>query len=101
MFGREEREELAKKGFSAQSAAVCFCAKEAFGKAMGTGLAGFGWQEVQLLHRPTGQPYLLLTGKAAMLAGDAELAVSAAHTRDYATVTVVGERKDLPRIQTC
>lgn len=101
VFGEEERAELAAKGFSAQSAAVCFCAKEAFGKAMGTGLAGFSLGEVQLLHKAGGQPYLALSGKAAVLAQGVQFAVSAAHTKDYATVTVVGERADLPRVQKC
>jgi len=101
VFGEEERAELAAKNFAPQSAAVCFCAKEAFGKAMGTGLAGFSLQEVQLLHRPSGQPYLFLRGKAARLARDVVFAVSAAHTKAYATVTVVGERKDPPQVKKC
>ena len=101
VFGEEERAELTAKGFPPQSAAVCFCAKEAFGKAMGTGLAGFSLGEVLLLHKPTGQPYLALSGRAASLAQGVQFAVSAAHTKDYATVTVVGERADPPRIQKC
>ena len=35
VFGAQELEQLAARGFPAQSAAACFCAKEAFGKALG------------------------------------------------------------------
>ena len=99
VFGEEERAELQARGFPAQSAAVCFCAKEAFGKALGRGIDGFSLQEVQLLHRPSGQPYLALSGRAAALAGAYRFSVSAAHTREYATVTLVGECPDPPRVQ--
>lgn len=30
-----------------QQYAVCFCAKEAIGKALGTGLADIGWNEIE------------------------------------------------------
>ena len=74
---------------------------EAFGKAMGTGLVGFEPEDVQLLHKPGGQPYLALSGKAAELARGIEFAVSAAHTKDYATVTVVGERIAPSQVESC
>lgn len=92
VFGAEEREELIGRGLPAQSAAVCFAAKEAFGKALGIGISGFSLREVQLLHRPNGCPYLFFTGKAAELAAKTgcEFTVSCTHTDRYASSVVAG-----------
>ena len=95
VFGAEEAAQLAGRGFPAQSAAACFCAKEAFGKALGTGVRGFSLREVQLLRRPSGQPYLYLSGRALELARERGLSfsVSVTHTREYAAVVVAGEQQ--------
>lgn len=98
VFGVQELAELEARGFPAQSAAVCFCAKEAFGKAMGVGLSGFALGEVQLLHNAAGQPYLSLSGRAEKLAEGVQFAVSAAHSKTCATVVLVGEKKEPPRV---
>lgn len=89
VFGAEERAELAQRGFPAQSAAAAFSAKEAFGKAMGTGLHGFSLREVQLVHTSSGEPRLFLSGKAKQLAGGRSFAVSVTHTKEYAAAVVV------------
>lgn len=94
VFGEEEQKELMSRGLPAQSAAACFAAKEAFGKALGVGISGFSLREVQLLHLPNGCPYLFFTGKAAELAAAAgcEFAVSCTHTSRYASSVVAGLR---------
>ena len=50
------------------TAAANFCAKEAFAKAMGTGVRGFSLSEVSVLRDELGRPYLSLSGNAAKLA---------------------------------
>ena len=69
-----EREAFAEKVFSpteretflgkASKLAGCFAAKEAFAKALGTGVRGFGWDEVSALRDELGKPYYVFTGKA-------------------------------------
>ena len=95
VFGAQELEQLAARGFPAQSAAACFCAKEAFGKALGTGVSGFRLAEAQLLREPSGRPYLSLSGGALRLAEERGLSfsVSVAHTKQYAAVVVAAEPK--------
>ena len=57
-LGVQERQQLAARGMAAESAAACFAAKEAFGKALGGGVRGFSLAEVQLLRAPSGRaPY--------------------------------------------
>ena len=47
-FSQEEREYFAGKFYPEQSAAGAYAAKEAFAKAVGTGILGFGLQEVSV-----------------------------------------------------
>nr|MBQ6242757.1 holo-ACP synthase [Lachnospiraceae bacterium] len=64
-FSDEERAYLQQKGVGqAQSMAGMFAAKEAFAKALGTGVRGFSLKEVEVLHDPAGRPYYRITGKA-------------------------------------
>lgn len=92
MFGPAEHSQLAARGFPVSSAAACFCAKEAFSKAVGTGLGAFDLREVQLLRDgETGRPFLALSGRALRLAGGARFAVSVTHTKEYACAVVTAE----------
>lgn len=74
-----------------ETAAAGFCAKEAFGKAMGTGVRGFHLREVELLREESGRPFLRLTGSAAALAEGMCFSVSVTHTKEYASVVVLAE----------
>lgn len=91
-YGDDERRELEKRHYSPQSAAAMFCAKEAFSKAVGTGVVGFSLNEVQLLHNDLGAPYLSLSGRAKEIAArqNLQFCVSISHTDDIAIATVFG-----------
>jgi holo-[acyl-carrier-protein] synthase len=92
VFGETESARLALRGFPVESAAASFCAKEAFAKAIGTGLRGFRLREVELLHdEKTGRPKLALSGNALRLAGNRRFSVSVTHTAQYASAVVVCE----------
>lgn len=90
VFGSGELSQLAAHGFPAPSAAADFCAKEAFAKAMGTGIWSFRLPDVQLLRmEKTGKPFLRLSGSAQKLAAGAKFSVSVTHTEEYASAVVV------------
>ena len=91
-YGEDERAELEKRHYAPQSAAAMFCAKEAFSKAIGTGVVGFSLNEVQLLHNEKGAPYLALSGRAADIARklNMQFCVSISHTDELAIATVFG-----------
>lgn len=93
ILGETEYQQLASRGFPVQSVAASFCAKEAFAKAMGTGLRGFSMQEVELLRNEWGAPVLMLSGKAQALAGSLCFSVSVTHTKEYAAVVVAGQEE--------
>ena len=96
VYGEREKAELEAKNFSAQSAAACFAAKEAFGKALGTGLIGFDLNEVQVIHNERGKPLIILTGRAKVLADKCNLDfdISITHTETVATAVVIAFRRD-------
>ena len=94
VFGEQERTYLLalSSACMAQSAAACFAAKEAFGKAMGTGISSFSLTEVQVIHAENGAPSLHLSGKAKALSdklGYTKFSLSLAHTKRYATATLI------------
>ncbi len=89
-FGDEEIEFFKKKNMATESIAASFAAKEAFSKAVGTGLSGFALCEVQLLREESGKPYLAFSGKALELSKNYQWSVSITHTNDVAAAMIVG-----------
>ena len=91
-FGKRELAYLRQKGFPPASVAANFCAKEAFSKALGTGLRGFKIREVELLREENGRPFLSFSGRALELVQQSGLRfeVSVSHDRHYALVQVIG-----------
>ncbi len=90
VFSDAERELFREKRFSVQTIAANFCAKEAFSKALGTGIRGFAFTEVSVLRDSFGAPYFSFTGKAKEIAEQRRLtfSVSLTHTEEYAAAVV-------------
>lgn len=95
VYGENEINELKKRKFPVQSMAAAFAGKEAFLKAVGSGLGSCKLSEIELLHKPSGQPYLALSGKAKEIAENMNMdfSVSLTHTRQYASAVVAGEKR--------
>ena len=77
--------------------AARFAAKEAVMKALGTGIKGVGWREIEVLPDPDGKPLVYLHGGAKRKADElrlCDLAISLSHSRDYAVASVVGESSE-------
>jgi holo-[acyl-carrier protein] synthase len=85
--------------------AVRFAAKEAVMKALGTGIRGVGWKDIEILPNRRGKPLVFLYGRGAKRAEEIELRgleISMTHLADLAMASVVGERalseaEDTPR----
>lgn len=72
--------------------ATRFAAKEAVAKALGTGIRGIDWTEIEVLSDPSGCPRLCLSGRAAELAaslGIRSWGMSLSHTNHSAVAFVV------------
>jgi len=96
LFTPEEKAYALKKADSAPFLAARFAAKEAFMKALGTGLRhGVSWREIEVVKDQAGKPTLELQGKTAQIfaaRGGGNLHLSLSHDGEYAVASVVLER---------
>ncbi len=96
LFTPAEREYCGARRRSAQHYALRFAAKEAFVKALGTGLRdGLSWQQIEVVNDSLGKPELRLSGRAAELVashGLARILLSLSHDGDTAIATVIVEK---------
>ncbi|HOX31522.1 MAG TPA: holo-ACP synthase [Spirochaetales bacterium] len=94
-FHPEEAASSKDRGHAeALSLAARFAAKEAFGKALGTGLAGMRLRDIQVINNHNGRPDMILHGTALerfRALGAARVLVSLTHESDNAVAVVVIE----------
>ena len=79
------------RGRSTQLAAR-FAAKEAAMKALGTGVRGVGWKEIEVQRLPSGKPFIKLHGRAkkrAKFIGVEKIELSISHSKELATAMVI------------
>ena len=72
-----------------------WAAKEAVSKVLGLGVRGIGWRDIEVERLPTGQPNIILHGRAAQRAdqlGMGRIAVSISHESDFAVAVAFGVR---------
>jgi len=95
IFSTEERRYSLQKRDPVPHLAARFAAKEAFVKALGTGLRdGLSWQQVCVVLDDLGCPSLELSGRAVELmaaCGAAKAHLSYSHDGEYAVATVILE----------
>lgn len=85
---------LARGAGAALSLSARFAAKEAFGKALGTGLAGIVLKDIQVINQHNGRPEMIVYGTALAALGRAgaqKIHLSMTHERDNAVAMVVLE----------
>ena len=94
-FHPDELDEARKRGpTAAQSLAARFAAKEAYGKAIGTGLHDMKLKDIRISSDPNGKPNLILYGTAENRfreIGGSSAFVSLTHERDNAIAVVILE----------
>ena len=79
---------------AAQTLAARFAAKEAFGKALGTGLSNITLKDIIVYNDENGKPELKLTGTARDAfekSGAAKIHISLSHEKDNAVAAVILE----------
>ena len=100
-------ERFLKRVFTPEEVAFCrgrvpelaarFTAKEAVMKALGTGVRGIGWREIEVLPDQRGKPLVYLYGGAKKRAEEMGLEgidISLSHERQYAVAAVVAFRDE-------
>jgi holo-[acyl-carrier protein] synthase len=95
LFTPAERSRCESRKDAASCLAARFAAKEAFLKALGTGLSdGISWQDIEVTNNDQGKPDLVISGKAAELFRSRELTgihLSLSHDGGKAVAMVILE----------
>jgi len=74
--------------------AARYAAKEAVVKALGTGMRGMSWKEIEVVRSPLGKPEIVLYDRALGIAnqlGVGKIHISLSHTRDTAVAVAMLE----------
>ena len=84
-----------QKSALCQHYAARFAAKEAFSKALGTGITGFDLRDVYIQNEESGRPYIVLEKSAQKVFNEkcpgAKVFVSLSHEKEYACANVIIE----------
>lgn len=96
-FNEKELSTAKSDSAKCQHYAVRFAAKEAFSKALGTGITGFSLKDVYITNNSEGKPLLNIEGEALSLMkehlGECNAFVTLSHEKEYAVAFVVLEHK--------
>lgn len=94
-FNENEIKNIGCESALCQHYAARFAAKEAFSKALGTGLSGFSLKDIYIVNDDKGKPTLIVENKAAEIVkekfGDCSIHVSLSHEKEYAIAFVIIE----------
>jgi holo-[acyl-carrier protein] synthase len=93
-FSEEEMRRFSDMSAPYQSMAGAWAAKEAFAKALGTGVRGFSLSEITVAHNELGAPFFKFAGKAEEIARGLELSLSISHTKEYAQAVCIACGKE-------
>ena len=94
IFTPLEQKYCEKKGNKYHSYTGKFAAKEAFLKALGLGLRGINWKDIEVLNNKLGQPVIKLTGKLKEITFKKDIGrcfITISHTKEYAIAQVILE----------
>jgi len=94
IFTPLEQEYCEKKGNKYQSYAGKFAAKEALLKALGLGLRGVNWREIEVINDNFGQPIIKTSGRLKEITSNKKVDkyfLTISHTKEYALAEVILE----------
>ncbi|MCS7258085.1 MAG: holo-ACP synthase [candidate division WOR-3 bacterium] len=92
VFSPEEQEFCESRANKYLAYAARFAAKEAFSKALGTGLRGkILWREIVVIDNEKAPPHLEVRGKAKEILKNRQVFLSLTHTTNYAAAVVIIE----------
>jgi holo-[acyl-carrier protein] synthase len=90
VFTEAELRECQKVRHPEQAFAARFAAKEAVGKALGTGVGGrLSWLDIEIIRRPKGKPNIAIKDGAKARFRVSEVMVSLSHTDQYAVAVAL------------
>ena len=92
VFTEGENQYFHQRNYHKGTIAGSFAAKEAIVKALGTGLRGFQWIDIELMRDELGKPHVILHNgakAAALERGIDQVMVTISHSKEYAVAQAV------------
>jgi len=98
IFTKKEQEKAASRGESLKLKAATYAkrwaAKEAFSKALGTGMRGISWQDIEITNLESGKPVITVFGSAKVKLAeltpkDKTVSINVTLTDDYPKASAV------------
>jgi holo-[acyl-carrier protein] synthase len=92
IYTKSEQEFCESRNGKFQSYAARFASKEAFSKALGTGLRGvISWRDIVVIDDEKSRPKLEIHGRAYTILNKRKASLSISHTENYAAAVVIIE----------
>ena len=94
LFTEYEIAYFISRNMNMQHIAGGFSAKEAVVKALGTGIRGFSWKDVEILRGSSGKPMVKLYNKAKEIAANNKIctiSISISHSENYSMAVAIAE----------
>ncbi len=94
IFSEREIEYIEKRNYNKFTIAGLFASKESVSKALGTGIRGFSWMDIEITHNSLGKPEVELKRNAKKLAEEKDInsiSVSISHIKDQALSISIAE----------
>jgi holo-[acyl-carrier protein] synthase len=90
VFTEAEIRECQKVRHPEQAFAARFAAKEAVGKALGTGVGSrLSWLDIEIIRRPKGKPNITISDSAKERFQVSSVKISMSHTEQYAVAVAI------------
>jgi holo-[acyl-carrier protein] synthase len=96
IFTNSELKYIINSNLKFERAAGIFCAKEAVSKAIGTGIRGFNWTDIEILKYNKGKPYVILYNNAKKICQNndiCDIIISISHSKCYAVANAIALNK--------
>lgn len=94
IFTDLEIEYFKQKNYRVETIAGNFCAKEAIAKALGSGIRGFDFKDIEILRDSLGKPTVKLYNKLYEISKNSQIYVSISHCKEYATANAFIAKKE-------
>ncbi|SCG83918.1 carbohydrate kinase, YjeF related protein [Proteiniborus sp. DW1] len=97
IFTQNEIKYIESKNNNMNTISGIFAAKEAVSKALGSGISGFKWTDIEIFSELSGKPNVRLLGKAKELANKRNIGhihISISHSKDNAVAFAVAEEDE-------
>lgn len=102
IFSKQELKYIESRNYNASTIAGMFSAKESVSKTLGTGIRGFDWTDIEIIHDDLGKPTVKLNRGAKDIADEKclkNIIVSISHDKEKAMSIALGENVDYKKIE--